>query len=319
MGAGSAICSATLEESAMKRVVCLFLVLLVCSCASLQTSSELSFEPLPVDPSDNLSGVLVTAADLSFTVYRDAPDEVVAEAAARDLARGYRIIAEAVGVSPAEVTWAQVALSRDPQYQPPRHQEVTRWTVPLDPDGTLGPVGRSALYHLIPHEQVHSVQRSFGSLPRWYAEGMAVWAGFKATSVLAPRIEAERRAMLAAERRDATEPPNLMEWGGVSVKPEAVLRQMTPEQRERKAADPSYSPPGPFSFTPDDFVSDESNTGARYAASLALFEAIEAKAGTEQVTAWIVAVGRLPDPKKSEDITRLAKEVTGVDIATMLN
>lgn len=303
----------------MKRVALLFLVVLVCGCASLQTSSELSFEPLPLDPADNLGGVLVTAADLSFTVYRDASDAAVAEAAAGDLAKAYRIIAEAVGVSPADVTWAQVAFSRDPRYQPPRHNEATRWTVPLDPDGTLGPAGRSALYQLIPHEQVHAVQRKFGSLPRWYAEGMAEWAGLKATSVLAPHIEAERRAFLANERRGATEPPNLMKWGGITVKPEAVMRQMTPEQRERKAADPSYSPPGPFSFTPDDFVSDESNTGARYAASLALFEAIEAEAGTEQVTAWIVAVGRLPDPKKSEDITRLAKEVTGVDIATMLN
>ena len=302
----------------MTRIFLLCLLVFLGSCAGIPTHPEISIEPLPVDPADNLPGFVVSESDLSFPVYFDPTDKDVADAAAGDLATAYRIVAEAVGVSAAQVTWAQVAFPRDPRYQPPRHQELTRWTVPLDPDGTLGSVGKSALYQLVPHEQVHSVQRNFGRLPRWYAEGMATWAGLKATSVLAPHIEAERRAILARERRDATEPPNLMEWGGISVKPEAVLRQMTPEQRERKAADPSYSPPGPFSFTPDDFVSDESNTGARYAASLALFEAIEAEAGTEKVTAWIVEVGRLPDPKKSEDIIRLAKEVTGVDIAIML-
>jgi len=274
---------------------------------------------LPIDPSDNLDGSRVTDAALSFSMFRDAGDVEVAEAAARDLATAYRIVAEAVGVSPADVTWDQVAFTRDPGYQPPRHEGLSRWTIPLDPAGRLGSEGKLALHYVVPHEQVHQIQRNFGHLPRWYAEGMAVWAGLKATSELAPRLEAERRAFLARERLAVTESLKLREWGGMTVKPEAILRQMTPEQRERKAADPDYLPPGPFSFAPDDIVSDESNTFARYAASLALFETIEAKAGPEQVRVWIAEVAKLPDPKKSEDIARIAKEVTGVDVENMLD
>lgn len=303
----------------MTRATVLCLALLVSSCASLSKSSEMSIQPLPIDPSDNLDGFRVTDADLSFSVFRDAVDVKVTEAAARDLATAYRVVAETVGVNPADVTWAQVAFTRDPGYQPPRHQELSRWTVPLDAAGTLGSRGKLELHQVIPHEQVHSIQRNFGSLPRWYSEGMAVWAGLKATSELAPHLEAERRALYSRERLAVKEPLKLREWGAMTVKPEAILRQMTPEQRERKAADPSYSPPGPFSFTPDDIVSDESNTLARYAASLALFETIEAKAGAEQVRAWIAEVAKLPDPKKSEDIARIAKEVTGVDITNMLD
>ncbi|MBW8312630.1 MAG: hypothetical protein K0M64_11435 [Rhizobium sp.] len=104
----------------------------------------------------------------------------------------------------------------------------------------------------------------------------------------------------------------------MSVKPEAILRQLTPEQRRRMETDPSYSPPGPFSFTSEDLVSDESNTAARYAASLAILDEVEAQAGQEAMRAWIAEVARLPNPKETEDIVRLAKEVAGVDISPIL-
>lgn len=302
----------------MKRIHFVILLLLVSGCAALSGSPQLSMSPLVTDSSDNLDGVLVKDSDLTFSVFREGVDGAIAGNHSRDLARAYRIVSEAIGVEPSDVSWAQVAFTRDSGYQPPRVQDVTRWVVPLERSGSLGSKGMWALYQLVPHEQVHSIQGLFGPLPRWYSEGMAEWAGLKATAVLAPSIEAERRAQHDQQLAAATRPLSLASWGGVQVKPEAFLRQLTPEQRRKKEADPNYSPPGPFSFTPEDFVSDESNTAARYAASLALFEAIEAEAGPEGMRTWIAEVAKLPDPKRTNDIARLAKEIAGVDISGML-
>lgn len=297
--------------------VCLALIMCVAtSCAT--PSSTLSIRALPPDPADNLPGVQVTDTELSFSMFRDDPDAKVAGDAAVDLANAYRILADAVGVSATDVKWAQVSFTRNSNYRPPRHQDIARWTVPLEPDGMLGLRGQRDLYYVIPHEQVHAIQENFGQLPRWYAEGMATWAGLKAAEVIQPHVAAEKRAELSRERDAVTEPLKLTAWGGIRPRPEAILRQITAEQRQRMADEPGYMPPGPFNFGPDDMVSDESNTAARYAASLAVFEAMEAKAGADQMRAWIAEVTRLPDPKKSSDIARLANEVTGVDISGML-
>lgn len=294
-----------------------FLLCIGTGCAT--SYSRLSTQALPPDPADNLPGIRITDAEMSFSLFRDEPDAEVATAAAGDLAKAYRILADTVGVSAAEVNWAQVAFSRDPNYQPPRHQDTTRWTILLQPEGALGQRGQQDLYSLVPHEQVHAIQEDFGQLPRWYAEGMATWAGLKATSAFRPHLEAEKRAELSRERLAVTEPLRLIAWGGIVPKPEAIMRQITAEQRQRMAAEPGYMPPGPFSFNADDLVSDESNTAARYAASLALFEAVEAKAGSDGVRAWIAEVAKLPDPKKSSEIVRLAKDVAGVDLSGMLD
>jgi hypothetical protein len=71
--------------------------------------------------------------------------------------------------------------------------------------------------------------------------------------------------------------------GGIQVKPEAIQRQLTPEQKQKMKEDPSYSPPGPFSFGPDDLISDESNSDARYFISLTIFEYLEKELGMENL------------------------------------
>lgn len=303
----------------MKRTLAICAVLAMSACASVPAPSEkLNFADLPADAGDNLPGVLVSGPDLSFPVYRDANDARVAESVAVDLFKAYGIIAVAVGVDTSDVKWSEVALSRHADYQPPRHDGLTRWTVPLESTGALGLDGKKALYSVIPHEQVHVIQKRFGSLPRWYGEGMAEWAGLKATVLLQPDLADARRVALSKERLAVTKPLKLKAWGGVSPKPEAIMRQITPEQRKRMLSEPGYMPPGPFEFGPDDLLSDESNTLARYAASLEIFEAMEAKAGPDLMRRWIGAVAELPNPKKSDDIVGLANTIAGVDISKTL-
>lgn len=295
-------------------VSCILLAL--SSCASTSASSnKLEFAALPSDAKDNLRGVSVTGKDFSFQVYRDANDLKAAESVSAELSKVYEILADTFGLAPNEVIWSQVALSRDPNYEPPRHDNLTRWTIPLDKSGALGPSGKDALYVLIPHEQVHAIQNRFGNFPRWYSEGMAEWAGLKATSALQLHLAHKRREALSNARLSVKEPLNLQSWGGISPKPEAVMRQITPEQRARMLSEPGYMPPGPFSFGPGDLVSDESNTLARYAASLEIFETIEAKAGPKQMLSWLNAVAKLPNPKKTDEIVKLANSLAGVDIS----
>jgi len=304
----------------MKQILIPCFALALGACASAPpAATPMTFRTLPVDAGDNLPGVLAIDRDLSFPLFREPADAAMAEAAAGDLAKAYRIVADAVGVDADDVQWAQVSFSRDRDYQPPRHQGVPRWNVPVDPSGALGSAGRTSLYVTVPHEQVHTLQERFGALPRWFSEGMATWAGLKAAQALQPDVASDKRAALERELAAHTPPLKLTSWGALRVKPEAILRQVTEEQRAKMASDPSYVPPGPFSFGPGDVESDESNTGARYAASLAVFDAIESQAGSDAVRAWIAAVGQQPGRKESDDIVRLAKETTGIDVAELIS
>src|SRR5690606_19688259 len=64
--------------------------------------------------------------------------------------------------------------------------------------------------------------------------------------------------------------------------------------------------------------SDESNSMARYAGALALFEQIEGKAGRAALQGWFKAVRRLDGPTDSARIAQLANEFTDEDISRAL-
>ncbi len=147
---------------------------------------------------------------------------------------------------------------------------------------------------------------------------MAEWAGLKVTERWAPNLAQARRAKRRRTLEASPGPLKLASWGGVTVKREAFLRQVTPEVRARMEADPRYMPPGPFSFGPGDMISDESNTLARYAGSLALFEALEQKAGAERMQAWFRAVWQADGKLDTGRLTVLAREYTGVDLKPLL-
>ena len=269
---------------------------------------------------EQLTATEIKDRELSFLVYSKPSDVLIVKNNSAPLILAYRSLAGSIGVDPSSVKWSEVVLTRDENYTPPRDkEEVVRWPVPLTSTGMLESLGREQLFSTIPHEQVHAIQKVFGELPRWFSEGMAEWAGLRATKLVAPTLYEKRKKQLDAALELSTTPAALKSWGSVKPKPEAILRQLTPEQKQRMASEPGYFPPGPFTFGPDDFISDESNTLARYAASLRVFEEIERSSSLEAMQTWFDAIRDLPSPKQTSDIVRLAKDATGVDISGTIN
>ena len=258
--------------------------------------------------------------ELSFLAYSAPDDAAIVKDNSASISRAYRVLVDSVGVDAGTVNWAEIAFTRDENYMPPRDKAgVARWAVPLTATGTLGTAGVKSLFLTIPHEQVHAIQKAFGELPRWFSEGMAEWAGLRATKLVAPDLYVDEKQQLDAALQSATAPPNIKSWGGVKPKPEAIFKQLTPEQKQRMVQEPGYFPPGPFTFGPDDFISDESNTPARYEASLRIFEEVESRSSLQAMHVWFKAVRDLPSPKATSDIVRLAEEATGVDISGMVD
>lgn len=267
----------------------------------------------------DLSGVRVLdrARGLVFRVYFDSASRRAATAALPRLADLYAAVARASGADPGRVEWAAVAFVTDTSYTPPRIQGEVRWTVLVGPDGALGARGERDLYLVLPHEQVHSVQQSFGlTVPRWFQEGQAEWAGLAATRRWRPALaEAERREKLAAYGDSSR---RLAAWGGVMVKREAIIRQMTPEQRARLAQDSTYMPPGPWTLGAGDMVSDESQTVARYGAALALFEQAAAARGPSALTRWFSTLWDGAGRQTTDALAAGLRAHTGVDVTPRL-
>lgn len=257
---------------------------------------------------------------LTFSVYHDRGSAKLASANVQYLASAYLRVAELVGVAASEATWAAVVFSQDPGYRPSTNLDgETRWKVAVAPDGSLGAQGEHDLYIVVPHEQAHATQRK--ALPRWFAEGQAEWAGLKVAEAWRPALAKSERERTAKARAEAKEPLALSRWGGLVVKPEAIERQLTPEQRKRLETDPddSWMSKLSFSFFAGDYVSDESNTVARYGAALALFDKLEAKAGMPAMRAWFRHVRELPADSggkiRSDAIAGLASKNLDTDIA----
>ncbi len=72
---------------------------------------------------------------------------------------------------------------------------------------------------------------------------------------------------------------------------------------------------GPFTFDENDFAEDESNTPARYGASLALFDRIDKQAGRVALLAWFKAVQQAGKQVTSEQLAALALQHTKINIA----
>jgi len=269
-------------------------------------------------PGDIL-GVRVMDPDrrLVFRVYFDSTSRAVALKAIPTIAAMYATLSQSVGADPAKVVWAAVAFVRDTAYLPPRNTGEVRWSVNVEPSGELGARGETDLYLILPHEQVHSLQNSLSEgAPRWFQEGQAEWAGLRVTDRLRPALAARKRQEDVAAY--AGLPRRLAAWGGVTVKREAILRQMTPEQRARQAVDSTYQPPGPWKFNPSDFVSDESATAARYGAALALFTELERARGSSQFVNWNRRLWDEPKPLTTEALTASIQEHFGLDIRPRL-
>lgn len=268
-----------------------------------------------VSAPDNLSSVTVhdLENDASFKVLFDASSEQTARESIPTLATFYRQLSDLLALDPAQVHWSNVLFAQDAENLVLTKQAGnTVWKIDVGANGELSEEGIKFLYSALPHEQVHATQPD--GLPRWYAEGQAEWAGLQVTTAWDARLAAQRRAVLAEALAKTGPSVALGRWGGVQIKPEAILRQLTPEQRAQFQEDPASVPLTGISFGPDDLVSDESNTQARYGASLALFERIDAAAGRAGLHAWFEAARQTKQPD-SKYLLELAQQTTDVDIA----
>lgn len=260
-----------------------------------------------------------TASGGWMRLFHDAGSERAARARAACLGAQIRLLAQLTGGVWRDAHWSAVVLTQSAAYAAPKRDAETRWHVQVNADGQLDAERQRNLVETIPHEQVHAFQKRIGAdTPRWFHEGHAEWLGRKVTAIIDPARAAAQSASYADTLRVSTTPVALSAWGGMRVKPEAILRQLSPEDRRRKEADPSFVPPGPFSFGPDDMVSDESNTGARYEAAWRVFRGLETAKGATPVRDWANAATARPGRVATDAIVAAAKTALGTDLAPQL-
>lgn len=254
------------------------------------------------------------ASGASVRIYHDPELTQAAASKSACLMGMLDLLPAAMPGLPPNSTWSPMVITRNANYVPLRRDGELRW-VNVFRSSQWDAAAIDFLVVTMPHEQVHLVQGKDGiQLPRWFQEGHAEWAGLQVTMQVRPDLASKQRLEGWNAYRDLGA-ARLGAWGSIQVKPAAIERQLTAEDRERKAKDPSYNPPGPFSFGPDDFEQDMGGERGRYGAALALFDTLEMYHGRDKVREWVRAVLASKDPKR---IVELAREVLGQDIAPLL-
>lgn len=298
------------------------LLVLACSPSSgppqlRQSTSDVLLQEAAAEGALSALDVVSSSDGLRFRVYHDAPSGEAARAVAPELAEGYRRVARLVGFPVARAQWFDVLFTVAPESVRKRSAGDRKWVIPVMPDGGLGNDGWSMLVTML-HEQTHAIQSSARPdrrLPRWFQEGQATWAGLSAARSWKPRlvaVEEERHAAFLRRPQRAS----LATWGGVRVKKEALLRQVSEDQRETVRQGGNVD--GPFSFGPGDFEQDTDAELYRYAAAAALFRRLEADAGRERLVAWFKALWAEPGELTTELLVERAQEVLGQDIRAEL-
>lgn len=212
------------------------------------------------------------------------------------------------------VSWSPIVLTHTANYIPPKRDGELRWNTVFK-STTWEPANLRFLLVVMPHEETHLSQSMAGRrMPRWFEEGHAEWAGLQVSEQVVPVLAATERAKSAEEFRKLGT-AHLGAWGGIRVRPEAIERQLSAEDRERRKNDPSFTPPGPFSFGPDDMVEDNGNEVGRYGAALALFTGLEQRHGRAAVQVWVRAV---LEGKNAAQIVPLARRMLGEDLTSLL-
>lgn len=212
------------------------------------------------------------------------------------------------------ISWSPIVLTHNANYIPPKRDGELRWNTVFK-STTWEPANLRFLLVVMPHEETHLSQSMGGPrMPRWFEEGHAEWAGLQVTEQVVPVLAATERAKSAEEFRKLGT-AHLGAWGGIRVRPEAIERQLSAEDRERRKKDPTFTPPGPFSFGPDDMVEDNGNEVGRYGAALALFTGLEQRHGRAAVQVWVRAV---LEGKNAAQIVPLARRILGEDLTALL-
>lgn len=278
------------------------------------TSEDLDISP-SAQERQSLKSFSIAGRDSGarFKVYFDAASEKAAKHSIPAIAWIYTEVSRLTGVPADKIKWDDVLFARNSDALVVANKP---WDIDVGADGQLSEKGIQALYRTIPHEQTHTTQDGLEKIPRWYSEGQATWVQIRFAESWAPKLARTERSKLMMALKDAQTPVSLHSWGGVVVKKEAFLRQMTPEQKEKFEKDSILpSGGGHWKFGPEDMISDESNSTARYAASFKIFERIEKEAGLDALQAWFKAVREAKTPLTNDLLMSLAKTHTKIDIS----
>lgn len=282
---------------------------------SFQVNSALSIKKS--ESNGDLTKLTVTnqADQFSFQVYFDDELEKVASESIPILNALYTDLAFNAGLQPSEIKWAEIAFVADKDYIPPRKNGSVRWTIAHEKSQKLSKSAIEKLYVFIGHEQTHRIQDVLScKAPRWFTEGQAMWNELKVTKTWNNQIANKERGRYKFAYENLAGDLKLESWGEVQVKPEAIQRQLTPEQKQKMKDDPSYLPPGPFSFGPDDLISDESNSKARYFSSLTIFEYLEDELGIENLKLLFEDIYKM-ETCESENLKQLIQTKYKLDIS----
>lgn len=281
----------------------------------------ISIRDEPAAPGD-LGAMRVTseATGAFMRVYYDTGSENIARARAACLGAQLPMIERETGDTRRDAEWSSAIFTQDPAYVPPRREDVLpRWQVDVQPDGDLSALGSIIVVHTIPHEQVHAYQTRAGARPpRWVAEGHANWIQDRVAPLLNPTIARTQHQLRMDDAAQGEGPLNLAQWGSRRPKREALLRQVSPEIRARMEADPTFNPTGMFTFTPEDFEGDISNTSGQYAAAKAVFTGLESRYGADKVRLWITELTASSDRITPQSLAETIKRHFGENIDDLL-
>lgn len=286
---------------------------LACVGNGVQALAGFVIEDQP--PADgDLPSLLVTdsGSNANLTIFYQPDYEEMARSRAACLGVQLALLQHWLGDDRRGVEWDSVVFARS-DYVSPRDGGPPRWLA------TQGDETDAFVARTMPHEQVHRFQKRNGAvLPRWFAEGHAVWVAGHVIPALRPDLAAVEVAELDAALAELDGTPALRNWGAVRVKREAIWRQVPPDMQARMDADPTFSPPGPFSFGPGDIESDQSNTVARYAAAARIFAGIEMRHGAGAVQRWVSDLTASQGSVPNSRILESAQERLGQDLSHLL-
>jgi hypothetical protein len=256
-----------------------------------------------------------------MSAYYDASSKQAAWSRAACFGAQLRLLEQETGEGWHGGRWASVVFTTDKSYVAPADGSNKRWTILTQADGSLSENSKDMVVVTMPHEQVHAYQSRLGAItPRWFHEGHAEWIGRNVSAIIAPVQAAARVAEYAAALEASSTPVALVDWGGIRPKREAIMRQVSPEERRRMQQDPSYFPRdgGPYRFGPGDIVSDESNTVARYQAAWQVFDRLAGNSGQIAIQQWVAALTAKPGVVSKLDIANAAGNAFHLDLAGLI-
>jgi hypothetical protein len=272
-----------------KVTIGILLTLLFSSCKK----ENYSFKK--INPTDKEIGYYLvkdSIANIEYQIFFDNTNEKAAEEAIQHLNTIYKEVLKHYITNNKKLDWADVAIVNNKDYKAPNSSQKTRWIIQNNSEN-LSLKAENEIHKLISHEQVHTWQNQFGSCestPRWFNEGIALWAEGKITKKLKPEVfkkAMDTRKLAYDKVIEKDGGLNLVSWGGIIVLPEVIRRQLTPEGQKYFDETGKTPKSATVNITPADMTQDNVNHPARYYGAYLLFHKLEEKMGEEKLKKWI--------------------------------